>query len=173
MTQLLSASYVQMKMILVLFWTSLQPWRDRSYLNLNVSKTKDVIVGLGASPLVMVPQGLGLIVWTIRWALIPTQKRSAKKSQQHLFCLRNMAKFDVDRTMMFYKPCIQSVWHFAMICCYGNLSVKAKAALQNCEGQWQNHRCPAKQPRRPVRQICFSKGELHPVSQYSPLRSLF
>lgn len=154
---------MQMKMILVLLWMSLQPWCDRSYLNLNVLKTKDIIVDFRSWS----NKYLGGLMDN-KMNLNSNTKKICRKGRQHLFCLRKMAKFTVDRSVMFYKSYIESILTFSMICCYGNVSVKAKAALQNCEGQWQNHRCPAKQPRWPVQQICFSKGKLHPVSQYSP-----
>ena len=54
-----------------------------------------------------------------------------KKGQQRLSCLRKLAKFNVDKTIMriFYKSYIESVLSFSMICWYGNLNVKDKASL--------------------------------------------
>ena len=54
-----------------------------------------------------------------------------KKGQQRLFCLRKLAKFQVDRSLMkmFYCAFIESVISFCIICWYGNLSVKDKNSL--------------------------------------------
>ena len=54
-----------------------------------------------------------------------------KKGQQRMFCLRKLAKFQVDRTLlkMFYHAFIESVISFCLVCWYGNLSVRNKTAL--------------------------------------------
>ena len=54
-----------------------------------------------------------------------------KKGQQRLFCLRKLAKFQVDRSLMkmSYSAFIESVISFCIICWYGNLSVKDKNSL--------------------------------------------
>ena len=54
-----------------------------------------------------------------------------KKSQQRLFCLRKLAKFQVDRSLMtlFYKSFIESVFTFSCICWYASLSLKQKNTL--------------------------------------------
>jgi hypothetical protein len=54
-----------------------------------------------------------------------------KKGQQHFYCLRKLAKFQVDRTLitLFYKSYIESVLTLSLICWYGNLGVKANNAL--------------------------------------------
>ena len=54
-----------------------------------------------------------------------------KKGQQRLFCLRKLAKFQVDKSLMilFYRSFIESVISFSIICWYGNLGVKQKKSL--------------------------------------------
>ena len=54
-----------------------------------------------------------------------------KKGQQCLFCLRKLAQFQVDRTLMklFYSAFIESVISFSVICWYGNLCTKDKNSL--------------------------------------------
>ena len=54
-----------------------------------------------------------------------------KKGQQRLFCLRKLAKFQVDKSLMimFYRAFIESVISFAIICWYGNLGIRQKNAL--------------------------------------------
>ena len=54
-----------------------------------------------------------------------------KKGQQRLYCLRKLAKFSIDKTLMklFYSAYIESVISFSIICWYGNLCVKDKNSL--------------------------------------------
>ncbi len=54
-----------------------------------------------------------------------------KKGQQRLFCLRKLAKFGIDKTLMalFYKSHIESVLTFSFICWFGGLNVRQKNAL--------------------------------------------
>lgn len=49
-----------------------------------------------------------------------------KKANQRLFFLRKLRSFNVDKSLLkvFYTSCIESVLTFAMICWFGNLSVK-------------------------------------------------
>ena len=54
-----------------------------------------------------------------------------KKGQQRLFCLRKVARFNVDRSLMkmFYSSYIHSVISFSIVCWFGNLSIKDKNTL--------------------------------------------
>ncbi len=58
-------------------------------------------------------------------------EKMCKRGQQRLYCLRRLAKFNIDRSLrtLFYKSYIESVLTFAMLCWYGSLSLKAKTAL--------------------------------------------
>ena len=54
-----------------------------------------------------------------------------KRGQQDLFCLRKLAKFQVDKTLMklFYSAFIESVISFPIVCWYGNLCTRDKNSL--------------------------------------------
>ena len=54
-----------------------------------------------------------------------------EKSQQRLFCLRKLAKFQVDRSLMtmFYKSFIESVFTFSFICWFAYLNLTCKNSL--------------------------------------------
>lgn len=54
-----------------------------------------------------------------------------KKSQQCLFCLKTLAKFQVDSTLMTMSYCsfIESVLTFSLICWFQSLKVKQKNLL--------------------------------------------
>ena len=49
-----------------------------------------------------------------------------KKGQQRLYCLRKLAKFNVDKTLMtlLYRCFVESVVTFSIICWYGSITVK-------------------------------------------------
>ncbi len=48
-----------------------------------------------------------------------------RKSQQHLFCLKKLAKIRVDRSLMakFYESFIESILTFSFICWYTTLGL--------------------------------------------------
>lgn len=54
-----------------------------------------------------------------------------KKSQQRLSCLRKLAKFQVDRSLMtmFYRSFIESVVTFSFICWFASLNLTQKNSL--------------------------------------------
>ena len=54
-----------------------------------------------------------------------------KKGQQRLYCLRKLANFQVDKSLMklFYSAFIESIISFSIICWYGNLNLKDKNQL--------------------------------------------
>ncbi len=51
-----------------------------------------------------------------------------KKGQQRLYCLRKLAKFNVDKTLLtlFYRSFVESVVIFSLICWYGSITLKQK-----------------------------------------------
>ena len=57
--------------------------------------------------------------------------RKIKKSQQCLFRLRKLAKFQVDRSLMtmFYRSFIESVVTFSFICWFASLNLKHKNSI--------------------------------------------
>ncbi len=54
-----------------------------------------------------------------------------KKSQHCLFCLRKLAEFGVDRSLMtlFYRSFIESMSTFSFICWYASVTLKQKNAV--------------------------------------------
>ncbi len=55
-----------------------------------------------------------------------------KKGQQRLYCLRKLAKFNVDKTLLtlFYRSFVESVVIFSLICWYGSITLKQKTQFQ-------------------------------------------
>ena len=119
-------------------------WCDSAHLHLNVSKTKDMVIdyrrkspptqvtAINGQPVEVVGsyKYLGSII-DDRLNFNLNTENICKKGQQRLSCLRKLAKFNVDKTIMriFYKSYIESVLSFSVICWYGNLNVKDKASL--------------------------------------------
>ncbi len=56
----------------------------------------------------------------------PNTSLLCKKGQQRLYCLRKLAKFNVDKTLLtlFYRSFVESVVTFSLICWYGSITVK-------------------------------------------------
>ncbi len=54
-----------------------------------------------------------------------------KKGQQRLYCLRKLAKFNVDKTLLtlFYRSFVESVVIFSLICWYGSITLKQKNSI--------------------------------------------
>ena len=54
-----------------------------------------------------------------------------KKGQQRLFCLRKLAKFHVDKSLMslFYRSYIESILSFSIVCWYGYLGLQHRNSL--------------------------------------------
>ena len=119
-------------------------WCDEAFLQLNVTKTKDMCIDFRLSApatqisvingqpveLVTTYKYLGTIIDN-RLKFDSNTEMLCKKGQQRLFCLRKLAKFQVDKSLMilFYRSFIESVISFSIICWYGNLGVKQKNAL--------------------------------------------
>ena len=117
-------------------------WCDSAHLHLNVSKMKDMVIdyrrkspptqvtAINGQPVEVVGsyKYLGSII-DDRLNFNLNTENICKKGQQRLSCLRKLAKFNVDKTIMriFYN--IESVLSFSMLCWYGNLNVKDKASL--------------------------------------------
>lgn len=118
-------------------------WCYSAHLQLNVAKTKDMTVDFRHNP---PPSQTTIIkgqaveaVWSYKYLgskidnklnfNLNTENISKKGQQRH--CLHKMTKFNEDNTILklFYKSYTESVLTFSMICWYGNLSAKAKAAL--------------------------------------------
>lgn len=105
------------------------------FLDLNVTKTKDMcidfrrhhptpekmIIDVKEVEIVESYNYLGIIIDNKLTFELNTDMLS-KKSQQRLFCLRKLAKFQVDRSLMtlFYKSFTESVFTFSCICWYAS-----------------------------------------------------
>ena len=119
-------------------------WCDNAFLQLNVSKTKELCIDFRLSPqsprkslangetvdIVKNYKYLGTIIDDkLKFDL--NTDMMYKKGQQRLYCLRKLAKFSIDKTLMklFYCAYIETVISFSIICWYGNLCVKDKNSL--------------------------------------------
>ena len=119
-------------------------WCDNAFLQLNVSKTKELCIDFRLSPqsprkslangetvdIVKNYKYLGTIIDDkLKFDL--NTDMMYKKGQQRLYCLRKLAKFSIDKTLMklFYSAYIETVISFSIICWYGNLCVKDKNSL--------------------------------------------
>ena len=119
-------------------------WCDKSFLKINVLKTKDMVVDFRKSPpspkltdikgekleLVDSYKYLGVIVDN-KLCFEPQADAISKKVQQRLFFLRKMNSFNVCTKMMtiFYRSFIESILTFCIIAWYGNLTVTTKNRL--------------------------------------------
>ena len=119
-------------------------WCDDSYLKLNVTKTKDMIIDFRTRPVNHVTtiikgeavdqvenfKYLGIVIDS-KLSFELNSKMVCKKGHQRLSCLRKLAKFHIDRRMLtlFYSAFIESVLSFSIGVWYGSLSVKNKNSL--------------------------------------------
>ncbi len=118
-------------------------WCEKSYLHLNVLKTKDMIIDFRKNvPMHKVPYIKGQTVDSVQsykyLGTIIDSKLSFKanceavcrKGHQRLFFLRKLCKFHIDKTLliMFYHAYIESVL-FCLVSWYGNLSLKSRNSI--------------------------------------------
>lgn len=121
-------------------------WCDDSYLQLNVSKTKDMILDFRKNPPVTTPTFLkGTAVEVVsqykylgtildnKLSFETNSDAICRKANQRLFYLRKLRCFNVDKKLlkMFYSSFIESILTFAFICWFGNLSISNKNKLKN------------------------------------------
>ncbi len=121
-------------------------WCDSAFLQVNIKKTKDMVIDFRSSP--SSPQPTSVIGQMVEWAssykylglIIDNKLRFdthveavCKKGQQRLHCLRRLSTFNISRTLMtmYYKSYIESVLCFSICCWYGNVNVKHRNSL-NC-----------------------------------------
>ena len=88
-------------------------WCEESYLQLNISKTKDMIIYLRKHPhihevltiqsqkveFVQSYKYLGTIIDS-KWSSDPNCEAVCKRGHQRLYCLRKRSYFNIDKTMM-------------------------------------------------------------------------
>ncbi len=119
-------------------------WCSDAFLQLNVSKTKEMCIDCRQTPqniqssvvngqtvdIVTNYRYLGTIIdGKLKFDL--NSDILYKKGQQRLYCLRKLAKFQVDKTLMkmFYSAYIESLICFSIICWFGNLCTRDKNSL--------------------------------------------
>ena len=124
--------------------TEFVDWCGNSYLDLNVTKTKEMIVDFRRqehSPgktsihnneveIVSKYKCLGTIFDDqLKW---DNTEEIVKKGQQRLYLLRKLNYFSVDQKILtlFYKSFIGSVLSFSFICWFHSLGVKNRNSLQ-------------------------------------------
>ncbi len=118
-------------------------WCDQSFLVLNTSKTKDMFIDFRAetpnhNPTVMKGEPvervesykyLGTFIDS-KLSFNINSEAVCKKGHQHLFYLRRLAHFNVDKTLLilFYRAFIESVLSFALVSWFANLTLQDKNA---------------------------------------------
>ena len=120
-------------------------WCDNSYLDLNVTKTKEKIVHFRRqehSPgktiihnneveIVSKYKYLGTVFDDkLKWD--DNTEEIVKKGQQRLYLLQKLNYFFADQKILtlFYKSFIESVLSFSFICCFHSLGMKNRNSLQ-------------------------------------------
>lgn len=119
-------------------------WCDESYLQLNILKTKDMLIDFRKSthpsdPTLIKGQKIEYVQSYKYLGTIIDEKLNfeencealKKKGHQRLYCLRRLSVFNLDKTIMklFYHAFIESVLSFSILVWYGHISLKAKNHL--------------------------------------------
>ena len=124
--------------------TRFTEWCDRNYLELNVKKTKEMVVDFRTSDIVHTPlfinnelvdkvteyKYLGTII-DHRLTFNKNVDSVYKKAKSRLYFVRQLCKLKVDSRILelFYSSILQSVIAFSIACWYGNCSTEAKGKL--------------------------------------------
>ncbi len=125
-------------------------WCDSAFLQVNIKKTKDMVIDFRSSP--SSPQPTSVKGQMVEWAssykylglIIDNKlrfdthvKAVCKKGQQRLHCLRRLSTFNISRTLMtmYYKSYIELVLCFSICCWYGNVNVKHRNSLNGIVNQ--------------------------------------
>ena len=119
-------------------------WCEESYLQLNISKTKDMIIDFrrhACEPEVTTIKGqtveqvqsykyLGSII-DAQLNFEANCEAVCKKGHQRLFCLRKLSYFHIGKTMMtlFYRAFIEAVLSFSLVSWFGKMSLKDRNRL--------------------------------------------
>ena len=128
-----------------------EAWCKQNFLELNISKTKEIIFDFRTSkPTEVMPiqikeenieivetyRYLGTVIDNkLSWA--DQCKTVVSKSQQRMYFLRKLRSFHVDRTILrlFYKSVIESVLLFSCVVWYGGCRKKDFSKLQGITKQ--------------------------------------
>ena len=117
-------------------------WCDRNYLELNVTKTKELVINFRRAKVYMDPiiirgqpveivtnyKYLGTIIDNkLDWS--PNTEACCMKANQRMYFLRKLKQFKVDKNILvrFYQTVIQSTMFYNQVCYLGN-SKKADTA---------------------------------------------
>ena len=124
--------------------TDFVDWCSGSFLELNVSKTKDMSIDFRnktdpPDPVVLQGERVELVSKYRYLGTILDNKLSweentdaiNKKAQQRLFFLRKLRYFQVDNKILtlFYRSYIESILAFSLVCWFGNAKLKQKSKL--------------------------------------------
>ncbi len=119
-------------------------WCDLSFLVLNTSKKKDMIIDFRAQapkhdPTVINGQPMDCVESYKYLGTVIDDKLSfnmnceevCKKGHQRLFYLWKLSRFNIDKTMLilFYRTFIESILSFSLVSWFGNLTLKDKNSL--------------------------------------------
>ena len=121
-------------------------WCDKSFLDLNVTKTTELVIDFRKNslpPLPSVVHGEDVeVVESYKYlgTIFDNQLKFdrnteslVKRSQQRMFLLRKLNSFSVSRPILqtVYQSFIESLLTFSFICWYNGLSVRDKNSLNN------------------------------------------
>ena len=130
----------------------LNEWCEESFLEINVGKTKELVLDARKTKILFVPLKVNdepvKVVSNFRYldTLIDNKLcfsdnsdliyKKSKKSQQRLYLLRKLRSFDVSPELLqiVYKSLVESVLTFNIVVWCGNLGVKRKAKLARIVG---------------------------------------
>ena len=174
--------------------TDFTDWCTANFLELNVSKTKELIFDFRRSQCPVQPVTIGtdtveivneykylgtIIDNQLNWSSNIRQLYS--KCQQRLYFLRKLNEFHIDHTIMhlFYTSVIQSIFAFCILVYYGNASSRDIHKVHRIIKQAQKvTQCQCQSIHEIYNIVCTRKvrlivgDEAHPLHQfYSKLRS--
>lgn len=110
-------------------------WCDQNFLNLNVKKTKEMVIDFSRksqsyTPVTIDDENVEVVTeykylgFTIDDKLTGSShvKKMYKKANQRMFFLRKLKRISVDNLILelFYKSIIQSVLSYCLVCWFGN-----------------------------------------------------
>lgn len=120
-------------------------WCEDNFLNLNVKKTKELIIDFrtgpkkAIDPLVVHDETVDIVhnykylgnIINDKLKVDDNVVRAYKKANQRLYFIRKLKSVHVDRTVLtlFYKSIIESVITFCITCWYGHINVCEKRLL--------------------------------------------
>ncbi|CAI5684235.1 unnamed protein product [Oreochromis niloticus] len=169
-------------------------WCEESYLQLNISKTKDMVIdfskqqnGHGVTFIkgqkieqMQSYKYLGTII-NEKLNLDENCKSVCKKGHRHLFCLRKLAHFQIDQKFvtLFYRSVIESVLSFCLVAWFGQNFVTEKNSLNQIV-RWSSRMTGESQSRlaslysKQVQRMSLSilKNGSHPLRSEFQLLSL-